>query len=211
MTATAATGFARGLAEQLAYPAGWAGRLLGAAMDVVNRRPTRLAVDLLDPRPGESVLDAGCGTGAAMAAVLRRADCRVTGIDPSPVMLGAAGRRLAGSGAELRQAGLGDLPFPDACFDAALLLNVLYFADREGRMLTDLRRVLKPGGRAVAYVTHRETMRNWSFTRAGLHRLFDEDELTEAFVTAGFARERVSVHAVPVARSITGLLVEARR
>ena len=207
--------FARGFAEQLALPNGWAGRLLGKAMDLANRGPTRLAVELLDPRPGQEILDAGCGTGAALAKVLGRTDCRVTGIDPSRTMLKAAERRLGrewrDARASLHCAGLESLPFADATFDGALVLNVLYFCDQEGQMLANLKRVLKPGGRLVAYVTHRETMQNWPFARAGLHRLFDERELVDLLADGGFARGRISVHRVAVTRSVKGLLAVAER
>lgn len=202
--------FARNFAEQLARPSGWAGRLLGGAMDVANRRPTQLAVELLDPRCGEHILDVGCGTGAALAGVLRRAACHVTGVDPSDTMLQAAQRRL-GDRAALLPVGIEDLPFGEATFDAALALNVLYFSDSEGDMLANLRRVLKPGGRLVAYVTHRDTMENWPFARQGLHRLFDEEELVDAFVAGGFARENIYVHGRAITRSVRGLLAYAER
>ena len=39
-----------------------------------------------------------------------------------------------------------------------------------------------PGGRLVAYVTHRETMEHWAFARAGLHRLFDAAGLAAALL-----------------------------
>jgi ubiquinone/menaquinone biosynthesis C-methylase UbiE len=208
-------GFSGHLAAQLALPVGTVGRLLGGAMDLANRRPTRLAVDLLEPRPGERLLDAGCGTGAAMAAVLRRAPCRVSGADPSHAMLIAAERRLRrkwlGRAADLHCAGLDNLPFADHEFDAALLLNVLYFCDYDGQMLANLHRVLRPGGRIVAYVTHRDTMQHWAFAQTGYHRLFDEAELTRAFVLGGFAPNRICVHAVPIARGVKGLLARVER
>lgn len=200
----------RALAEQLARPSGRAGRWLGGAMDLANRRPTQLALDLLAPRDGERILDAGCGTGAAMAEVLRRADCRMTGVDRSESMLVAARRRL-GWRARLHCAGIEDLPIPDGGFDAVLALNVLYFADPEGRMLASLARLLRPGGRLVAYVTHRDTMQGWRFARRGLHRLYDEAGLVDAIAVGGFAREHISVHAEPVTRSVKGLLALARR
>lgn len=203
-------GLAQDFARQLARPVGMAGWLLGGAMDIANRKPTRLAIDLLDPRPSESVIDAGCGTGAAMAQVLRRASCSVTGVDPSHTMLQAAQRRLGRNRPENRadfyRAGLEDLPFAPATFDAALALNVLYFCDPSGLMLGNLRRVLKPGGRLVAYVTHRETMENWPFARAGLHRLYDAPELAEALLAGGFACERIAVHEVAITRKVKGLL-----
>ncbi len=205
----------RRFAEQLARPHGWVGQALGTAMDLANRKPTRLAVDLLAPSAGERVLDAGCGTGAAMAEALRRAPCHATGIDPSRTMLRAAERRLSGTRFKgrtaLRHAGLEHLPFADGSFDAALILNVLYFCDADGRMIANLRRALKPGGRLVAYVTHRDTMKDWSFAREGVHRLFDETELVDALAAGGFARERIWVHGVPITRSVLGLLAHAER
>lgn len=197
-------------AKQLARPSGWTGELLGKAMDFANRKPTRLAVDLLAPQARERVLDAGCGTGAALVEVLRRAPCHVTGIDPSPTMLRSA-RRVLGARASLHETGIEDLPFADGSFDAVLALNVLYFCDAGGRMIRALRDVLRPGGRLVAYVTHRDTMQGWSFARRGIHRLYDECELSDALVAGGFARDRVSVHAVPIARHVTGLLALAER
>lgn len=206
--------FARRIAEQLARPSGMAGRLLGTAMDVANRKPVRLAADLLAPRPSEHILDAGCGTGAAMVELLRRAPCRVTGIDPSDAMLQSCRRRLRrlgrGSKAELLSARIEDMPFADESFDAVLALNVLYFCDAEGTMLKRLARVLRPGGRLVAYVTHRDTMTNWPFAREGIHRLFDQAELSQLFESAGFAPESIQVHERPIARSVMGLLVHAQ-
>lgn len=206
---------ARTIASQLARPTGSAGHWLGKVMDLANRRPTRLALDMLAPAPGESVLDAGCGTGAAMAEALDRAACRMVGIDPSGTMLNAAHRRLSGEGyrhrRELHCASIEDMPFADASFDAALALNVLYFCDADCRMIDRLRRVLKPGGRIVAYVTHRDTMQDWPFAAQGFHRLFDARELVRASEDGGFASERIAVHEVAITRSVRGLLAVARR
>ncbi|GFM29201.1 class I SAM-dependent methyltransferase [Novosphingobium sp. PY1] len=198
------------LARQLAHPSGLPGRLLGNAMDVVNRKPTRLAVDLLAPGEGEAVLDAGCGTGAAMAELLARTDCLVTGADASATMLEAARQRI-GARASYLEARLEDLALPDATFDAVLALNVLYFEDSNHAMLHRMHRLLKTGGRIVAYVTDRQSMENWSFTREGFHRLFDRDALCAAFADAGFAQERIEVHEVAITRSVTGLLARAWR
>ncbi|CDO36584.1 class I SAM-dependent methyltransferase [Novosphingobium sp. KN65.2] len=198
------------LARQLAHPKGLPGRLLGNAMDVVNRKPTRLAVDLLAPCPGEAVIDAGCGTGAAMAELLARADCRITGADASATMLDAARQRL-GPRASYLEAKLEDIALPDAAFDAVLALNVLYFESKDHAMLRRMRGLLKTGGRLVAYVTDRQSMENWSFAREGFHRLFDKETLWAALADAGFAQARIEVHEVAITRSVTGLLARAWR
>jgi SAM-dependent methyltransferase len=202
--------FAAALAGQLARPRGSVGRLLGHAMDFANRKPTRLAIDLLAPRAGERILDAGCGTGAALDAMLRRGATDVIGIDPSGVMTKMAAGRLKARAA-VHRSSIESMSFEPASFDGALLLNVLYFCDADGSQLACVRDVLKPGGRAVAYVTHRDTMSNWAFARVGRHRLYDEGELMDIFVRAGFARETVSVQSHAITNSVIGLLAIATR
>lgn len=201
--------FAGRFAHQLAHPAGLAGRLLGNVMDVVNRRPMRLAVDLLAPRAGEAILDAGCGSGIAMAEILARADCALTGADRSAAMIDAARRRL-GRRARYVLGALENLPLGCGGQDAVLALNVLYFDQPERPMLYALRAALRPGGRLVAYVTHRETMQDWAFVGAGLHQLYDAGELHSTFVEAGFAPEHVEVHEVAITSSVRGLLACAK-
>lgn len=204
------TRLTEGFARQLSHPAGWAGRLLGRAMDVANRRPMEMAIGMLAIRPGEAVLDAGCGTGAALAQMRRYFPASLTGVDRSAVMLDMA-RHTLGPSATLHRCDLAALPLADASMNAALALNTLYFDDDDHSFVRELHRVLRPGGRMVAYVTHRDTMEGWSFTRAGLHRLYDADSLRAALVAGGFAPGDVTVHEVAVTRSVRGLVGHARR
>ena len=71
------------------------------------------ALDLLDPQPGEAILDIGCGEGALTARIAERG-ARVVGIDNSPEMVAAAQAR----GLDARLMDVGDMGF-DRAFDAA--------------------------------------------------------------------------------------------
>jgi ubiquinone/menaquinone biosynthesis C-methylase UbiE len=97
-------------------------------------------------------LDVGCGTGALAEAVAERcAPRRLAGIDPSAGFLDYARRRL-GDRAELRQADAQDLPFGAAEFDRAVSGLVLNFVPDQPRAVTEMFRVLRPGGEAALYV-----------------------------------------------------------
>ncbi|MFI5615297.1 class I SAM-dependent methyltransferase [Amycolatopsis sp. NPDC051903] len=114
-------------------------------------RPATLA--LAGEVAGRRILDAGCGAGPLFAR-LRDRGAVVTGIDASAGMLAQARRRL-GPDADLRVADLADpLPFADATFDDVIAALVLHYFEDWGPTLTEVHRVLKPGGRLIASVDH---------------------------------------------------------
>jgi ubiquinone/menaquinone biosynthesis C-methylase UbiE len=114
-------------------------------------RPAMLA--LAGDVAGRRILDAGCGSGPLFEA-LRDRGAIVTGIDKSAGMLEQARRRL-GDDADLQEAELGSpLPFPDDTFDDITASLVLHYLEDWGPALAELRRVLKPGGRAIVSVNH---------------------------------------------------------
>lgn len=96
--------------------------------------------------PARTVLDLCCGQGR-LAAMLSEAGAKVTGVDISPAMLSLAAR--AAPDATLREADAADLPFDDASFDAvACNFGMMHLPDQP-RALSEVRRVLRPGGRFV--------------------------------------------------------------
>lgn len=105
-------------------------------------------VQALWPRPGMRILDIGTGTGwGARLAAWRGA--RVTGIDIAPGMLEAA--RALSSGCDprpdFRQAAAEDLPFGDGTFEAVLSTYGVIFSNDPARAVSEMARVLRPGGR----------------------------------------------------------------
>ena len=115
-------------------------RVMTAGLD---QRWRRLTVRLVVSK-GDRVLDACCGTGD-LAVAAQKAGADVVGLDFSEPMLERARRK--DPALEWIRADLLELPFEDACFDAATVgFGVRNVADLE-RGLAELHRVLKPGGR----------------------------------------------------------------
>ncbi len=164
------------LSRQLANPSGAGGRLVGQAMRVANRRPTRLAITALDVRPGDSVLDLGCGTGDAIPALTAAAGAgRVYGLDHSQEMIASARRRHPG--AILYAAPFTDIPMPDESVDRILGSNVAYFWHDDRAVLNEIRRVLRPGGRLAVYATTGDSLRRIGIGSSETHRLLTATDL----------------------------------
>jgi ubiquinone/menaquinone biosynthesis C-methylase UbiE len=104
----------------------------------------------LGAKPGDSILDAGCGY-CVHASRLARAGLDVTGVDFSPVALREAKENLtkAGLSIDLHQGNLLDLPFEDGQFPYVMCWGVLMHIPELEQALGQLTRVLKPGGRLV--------------------------------------------------------------
>jgi SAM-dependent methyltransferase len=101
----------------------------------------QLLRDMLQPRPGESILDIGCGAGLCLPAFLDMG-LKVTGIDPSTYMLDIALSRV-GNRADLYRGFAEDLPFGDNSFNHACLFTTLEFVDDAGKALAEACRVAK--------------------------------------------------------------------
>ncbi|MHB1592802.1 MAG: methyltransferase domain-containing protein [Streptosporangiaceae bacterium] len=114
------------------------------------QRCKQIADAQLGLRPGQAVLDAGCGCGADaadMAALVGPAG-RAVGIDASGAMIIAARQRFAGTGLpHLRDRRVCGPRFPDATFSACRAERLLQHVPDPGRAVCEVARVARPGGR----------------------------------------------------------------
>ncbi len=119
-------------------------------------RPARLrAIELINGLAGPRVLEVGVGTGLALP--LYHPSKRVTGIDLSRDMLDRARQRVQAEGLTYVEALLEQdaeaTGFEDASFDVAASMFVASVVPHPERLLTELRRVVRPGGH-ILFVNH---------------------------------------------------------
>ena len=102
-------------------------------------------------QPGETVLDLGSGAGldAIIASWQVGPTGRVIGVDLNPSMCAKAQAHVAATGRQMecREGSMEDIPLPDASVDVVLSNGVINLSFRKRRVVQELFRVLRPGGR----------------------------------------------------------------
>jgi SAM-dependent methyltransferase len=142
----------------------------------------------------DEVLDVACGSGAFLAQEAQGAR-RVAGIDLSEIQVGLARRklaeRIAAGTAEVVWGDAGTLPWPDGSFTAVTCMAAFEVFPDPARVLAEMLRVLRPGGRVVLNLgervepgtsTHRVLGSMWVWSEADARALVEEAGFTHVSV-----------------------------
>lgn len=123
----------------------------------VKARQERKAVDELWPllEPPARVLDLGCATGDLLQAVRERGNPNVIGIEPSARAAAIARDRY---GLDVHAGQLADALIPDASLDAVMMSHVIEHLPSPTRTLTEIARVLRPGGAVVLWLPNADSL-----------------------------------------------------
>jgi SAM-dependent methyltransferase len=184
---------------------------------------TEFLVETLRPRPGNRILDVGCGEGLAEVSIgrLHLSQIRLVGIDLAVGKVIEARRETQAHNQRVGFAA-GDaarLPFKDAVFDSTYCVAVLQHVPAVGRAVAEFARVTAPQGRVVAVEPDNTARYAYSSVSSGgaafeaaarLHAALTGDRsqaavgprLPELFAQAGI--EPVSVRLFPVALTLLG-------
>jgi ubiquinone/menaquinone biosynthesis C-methylase UbiE len=157
------------------------------------------------PNFGARHLEVACGTGTLLELVLRwrrlkgLAETAVVGVDYAETMLAGARRRFARwANVELRRADAAKLPYPDCAFDTANIANSIHcFPDVQGA-LSDIFRVLKPGGSLAVNVLLyprgpwpfrqiADRLDRWGIQKGILYTPYTREEIRRRIEREGFA------------------------
>ena len=105
-------------------------------------------LDRLDLKPGNHILDLGCGAGIIAEYISDQTGARVTGLDYAAAAIAEANERTADKRSRLTylKGDMNALDLPEQSFDAAVSLDTLYWVVDLGDTLSQVVRTIKPGG-----------------------------------------------------------------
>lgn len=178
------------LAAQLRKPSGDLARKVAQKMNESNRFLYQFLLGFHAFSKKQHVLEIGFGNGHFFPMLFSKAPgMQLTGCDFSPEMVAAAtafNEALIDEGHLVLHLTDGDhLPLDDEEVDMAFCINVIYFWDDAQRALTEIHRVLAPGGVLLLGMRPAASMKALPFTQHGF-RLWELDELKQELEAAGF-------------------------
>ncbi len=174
--------------QQAGHPSGPLGRLIGRLMIKSTSAANDRALELLDLKESQTVLEVGFGQGRTTEVVLNQGH-RVLGVEVSTTMLRQAtarNRKACRDGRAKLVTGGGKLiPFDEDTADAAFSAHTIYFMDDPQLTLTEIVRVLRPGARFVlASRTGDLEMPAWM--DPNVYRIPTSAAIVDMLSTAGF-------------------------
>lgn len=180
----------RFLAQQFSRPSGWIGKIVAKGMNRGNAPMTESAIASLDLQASDHVLEIGFGGGVGLEGLLTNTpQGHVTGVDFSDTMVEQAQKRfksaLESGRLTLHLADAADLPLEDRSADKVMTANTLYFWPDPLKVLKEIHRVLKPGGRFVLAFRPKANIEKIPVTHH-IFRLYEPKEVEQLLLQAGF-------------------------
>lgn len=186
------------IARQSAHPTGLLGHLVARVMAFDTAAVNRHVLEVLGAKPGERILELGCGHGRALRQVAEAAApaCAV-GVDPSPVMCGVArrhNRRAIEAGhARVEPGDSRHIPEPDASFDKVFSVHTLYFWPDLAEGLREIRRVLRSGGELLMAFHSGENAAVAANLPSSVYDMRRDEEVADALERTGFGEISITI------------------
>lgn len=151
---------------QYRRPTGIVGTYIGEKMVRQHKLETVWTIELLNLQPKERVLELGCGAGYAMKHILEQNAVElVVGLDISPTVIKSARKRnkkaIEVDRAILIHGNVQSLPFPERSFDKIFSIHTVYFWEDIYETLSEINRVLKPGGTFIITLCDGKDNEKW--------------------------------------------------
>lgn len=183
------------LASQLSFPKGENGIEVGKIMHATNISMTTDAIEALEIRDNDSILELGHGNCGHLIHILDKGNAtRYQGLEVSELMQQEAIRSHSNT-VDNNQASFDlydgkSIPFPENAFEKIMTVNTVYFWEKPQELLKEIYRVLKPGGLFCIVFAEEHSMKKLPFTQYGF-RLYSTDKLEQLISNTNFRKTRI--------------------
>lgn len=183
------------IASQLRKPSGPDGIETGERMNVGNLHINLNAIDAMKLQAGDEVLEIGMGNGYFVKNILEvDPSITYTGYDFSPDMVVESQQRneeyIKSRRASFIFGDAVDMPFSGNSFNKVLTVNTIYFWEDQQKVLSEIFRILKPGGRLYIAIRPRSVMEHYPFVKYGFN-MFSKEDVTELLAANNFSEIKV--------------------
>lgn len=178
------------IAAQLRQPSGEYAIEVGKKMNEGNHDINLYTIKALNLKMGDNILEIGMGNGLFIKNIVQ-ADNTITytGLDFSEIMIDEAEKLneiFVKSGQVKFILGNAEkLPFENELFDKIFSVNTIYFWDQPGLVLSEIHRVLKPGGQIIISIRPKSVMQHYPFAKYGFS-MFTKYELENLLTDNNF-------------------------
>lgn len=187
-------GIIKYIGGQFGKPTGIGGRLSTFIMNRMNQVQYKGTAEALGLYSKEQVLDIGFGNGYFLNKLAKKTTCKFYGIEISSDMLHIAERHnyrfIKDCRIILSTGDVVDLNFDNCFFDKVYTINTVYFWSDINKGLSEVMRVLKPGGTFINTVYSKDFLDSLRYTRYGFAK-YTLKELEDAAANCGFSVKTV--------------------
>ena len=178
------------IAGQFKKPTGFWGKLAVRMMMKGNVGAIKFTIESVDIKPNDVLLEIGFGHGVSFKMIAEKTNEKIYGLDFSEDMVKLASENnrdlIHNNRLELKYGPVHPAPFQNNFFDKVIAVNVIYFWDEPHKELSEIKRILKPGGKVALYLTDKKSMENISFAKTHVFNRYTADEFAEIVNQAGF-------------------------
>ncbi|MDY8137429.1 class I SAM-dependent methyltransferase [Aquimarina sp. 2201CG5-10] len=178
------------IAQQLRKPEGLQGIEVGNKMNLGNALINLATIEALSLKNNDKLLEIGMGNGGFVKDIFAINDSiKYVGCDYSQTMVDEAEKInkmfIDKHQAQFHHTGAEQLPFQDDSFNTVFTINTIYFWENITKILSEIWRVLKPGGTLIIALRPKSSMQTYPFTKYGF-RMYNKKELSVALEKNAF-------------------------
>lgn len=146
--------------------------------NMVDEDQLQKLISLIGDGKGKKILDLGCGSGYISEYIAQETGASIIGIDFAKGAIKSAQNRIKKNDVEFSVGNINELRFPDESFDYVLTIDTLYFGSDIGKIVKNIKSILKPNGKLITfYSSKKEDLNKSGPESTGLGKILDKEKI----------------------------------